>query len=235
MASIKYCLPITRFSNKQCHKLAIVVERALLPKLGFNRHMPKVVLYGPRKFGGKEMMHVHTEQTILHTEKFMAHIRGKDEIGDLQMILLNQQQLVCGAKDFLFQLPYSRYSYCEDNEVTFLWKELAALKIKLDIKGAWKPSLAHPMDAFIMENFIDKGYNKSVLEVLNDIRVYMQVSVVSDMSKNGNKMEKWALSAEVNPQSQWTWPPRRTPTRQNMKVWRDCLRGTFINNAFERR
>ena len=56
----------------------------------------------------------------------------------------------------------------------------------------------------------------------------MQVSVVSDISKNGNKMEKWALSADVNPQSQWTWPPRRTPTRQNMKVWRDCLRGTFM-------
>ena len=41
-----------------------------------------------------------------------------------------------------------------------------------------------------MEKFIDMGYNKSVLEVLNDIRVYMQVSVLSDMSKNGNKMEK---------------------------------------------
>ena len=82
------------------------------------------------------MMHVHTEQTILHTEKSMAHIRGKGVIGDLQMIHLNQQQLVCGAKDFLFQLPYSRYSYCEENEVTFLWKELVALKIKLDIKGA---------------------------------------------------------------------------------------------------
>ena len=156
-------------------------------------------------------MHVHTEQTILHTEKFMAYIRGKDEIGDLQMILLNQQQLVCGAKDFLFQLSYSRYSYCEENEVTFLWKELAALKIKLNIKGVWKPSLAHPMDAFIMEKFIDMGYNKSVLEVLNDIRVYMQVSVVSDMSKNGNKMEKWALSADVNPQSQWTCPLEEHP------------------------
>ena len=56
-----------------------------------------------------------------------------------------------------------------------------ALKIKLDIKGAWKPSLVHPMDAFIMKKFIDKGYNKSVLEILNDIRVYMQVIVVSDL------------------------------------------------------
>ena len=75
-ASIKYCLPITRFSKEQCHKIAIPVERALLPKLGFNRHMPKSVSYGPTKFWGKQMMHVHTEQLILHTEKFMVHIRG---------------------------------------------------------------------------------------------------------------------------------------------------------------
>ena len=113
MATIKYCLPITRFSKEQCHKLAIVVEKALLPKLGFNRHMPKVVIYGPRQYGGKQIMNVHTEQLILHTEKFMAHIRGGDVIGDLQMILLNTQQLVSGAKDFMFQLPYDRYSYCE--------------------------------------------------------------------------------------------------------------------------
>ena len=118
------------------------------------------------------------------------------------MILLHQQQLVCGAKAFLFQLPYSRYSYCEENEVTFLWRELAALKIKLDIKGAWKLSLVHPKDTSIMEEFIGKRYNKSVLEILNDIRVYMKVIVVSDLSMNGNKMDQWALSAETNPNSQ---------------------------------
>ena len=86
--------------------------------------MPKAVLYGPHRYGGKKFFNVHTEQTIMHTEKFMAHIRGRDEIGDLQLILLNTQQLVSGAKDFLFQADYDRYSYCEHNEVTFLWKQL---------------------------------------------------------------------------------------------------------------
>ena len=63
-------------------------------------------------------------------------ISGGDEIGDLQMILLNKQQLVCGANDFIFQLPFNRYNYCEHNEVTFLWKELSDLEITLDIQGA---------------------------------------------------------------------------------------------------
>ena len=90
VSTIKYYLPITRFTQHQCHHITTVVEHALLPKLGFNRHMPKVVLYGPKLYGGKQLIHTHTEQTILHLETFMGHIRGEDDIGTLQRILLNK-------------------------------------------------------------------------------------------------------------------------------------------------
>ena len=79
-----------------------------------------------------------------------------------------------------------------------------------------------------MEKFIDRGYNKAVLEVINDIRVFMKVTTLSNISKGGKKMTKWAMAAEVNRNYQWSWPARRHPTSQNMKVWRDCLRGTFM-------
>ena len=83
MSTIKYCLPITRFTPHQCHQVTKIVEQAILPKLGFNRHMPKAVLYDPKLYGGKQLMNTHTEQTILHLETFMAHIRGGDDIGTL--------------------------------------------------------------------------------------------------------------------------------------------------------
>ena len=136
---------------------------------------------------------------------------------------------MCGAKDFLFQLPYDRYSYCEDNEVTFLWKGLAALNIKMDIKGAWKPSLTHPMDSFLMEKFVDKGCNKAVLEVLNDSRVYMKVIVLSNISKSGNKIAKCTLVAKFNTHSQWSCPPRRT---QNPEF--ESVEGLPQRNLYER-
>jgi len=47
MSTIKYCLPITRFTPHQCHQGTKIVEQAILPKLGFNRHMPKAVLMAP--------------------------------------------------------------------------------------------------------------------------------------------------------------------------------------------
>ena len=52
MATIKYCLPVTRFDKQQCHQVTRVIEKDVLPKLGFNRHMPKAVLCGPKLYGG---------------------------------------------------------------------------------------------------------------------------------------------------------------------------------------
>ena len=147
MSTIKYCLPITRFKLHQCHQVTKIVEQAILPKLGFNRHMPKAVLYGPKLYGGKQLMNTHTEQTVLHLEIFMAHIRGGDDIGTLQRILLNKQQLVSGAEDFILHTSYSRYQYCEHNEVTFLWDKLSSLGITVDIQGAWRPTKRHRQDA----------------------------------------------------------------------------------------
>ena len=132
-------------------------------------------------------MNVHTEQTILHTENFIAHLRGEDEIGTLKRIILNTLQLAVGLKDFIFQSSYSRYPYCEANDVTFLWKKLSALQITLDMQGVWKPLLVNQNDVFIMEAFIDKGYPATILAVLNNVRIFMQVVVLSDRSKLNEK------------------------------------------------
>lgn len=96
MATIKYCLHIMRFDMHQCHQIIKVVEQAILPKIGFNRHMPKVVLYGPKIYGGKQLMNMHTKQIILHLGTSMVHTRGADDMGTLQRILLNTQQLPQG-------------------------------------------------------------------------------------------------------------------------------------------
>ena len=41
-----------------------------------------------------------------------------------------------------------------------------------------------------MEQFIDKYYSSKILEVINNIRIYVKVEVINSMSKyNGTKME----------------------------------------------
>ena len=45
-----------------------------------------------------------------------------------------------------------------------------------------------------MEQFIDKEYSSKTLEVLNNIRIYMKVVVLSDMNKhNRTNITQWAI------------------------------------------
>jgi len=55
---IRYALPITTFSTEQLHEIQKKFIYLLLPKIGLNRHMPRAVIYGPRKYGGREIMDI---------------------------------------------------------------------------------------------------------------------------------------------------------------------------------
>ena len=104
------------------------------------------------------------------------HISGG---GDEQRILLNTQQLVTRAKYFLFQASYTRYPHPEHNDVNFLWHKLSVSNIKLDIQGAWKPTTAQDQNLFLIQAFIDKGYAASILQMLNNVMIYMIVVLLS--------------------------------------------------------
>ena len=45
--SVGYCLPVTQFSLEQCEELMVPFYAAMLPKMGFNRHLPRELRYGP--------------------------------------------------------------------------------------------------------------------------------------------------------------------------------------------
>ena len=50
--SILYPLGAVFFSLEQCNIIQNLASQAYLPKLGFNRKLPKAILYGPSKLGG---------------------------------------------------------------------------------------------------------------------------------------------------------------------------------------
>ena len=72
-----------------------------------------------------------------------------------------------------------------------------------------------------MENFIDKGYSTSILTVLNDVRVFMKVVVLSDiLTYQGTKMSHWVLRGGGQPTPQLgmvTHAPTYQPKPQSME------------------
>ena len=52
IAAISYPLALTSFTTKQCCKLSVILDSAMLPRLGINRKMKKTVIYAPECLGG---------------------------------------------------------------------------------------------------------------------------------------------------------------------------------------
>ena len=73
--SVGYCLPVTQFTEEECNKLMVPFYAAMLPKMGFNRHIPKAVRFGPKKYNGKGLVHLAVHQHAKHLEEFVLNIR----------------------------------------------------------------------------------------------------------------------------------------------------------------
>ena len=73
--SIGYCLRVTQFSKTQCEGLMKPFCAAILPKMGFNRHIPLAVRYGPPRYNGKGLVHLGTHQHAKHLEELIVALR----------------------------------------------------------------------------------------------------------------------------------------------------------------
>eukprot|EP00957_Ditylum_brightwellii_P064129 4865232-Ditylum_brightwellii.AAC.2 len=60
----QYPLACTSWSKKADEKSMSPFLNAILPKLGLNRHFPRVVIHGSRLYGGFQMAHFYIKQRI---------------------------------------------------------------------------------------------------------------------------------------------------------------------------
>jgi hypothetical protein len=80
-ASVRYCLPITTFTDEECNTIQSQFYRVALPKMGMNRQMPLSVIYGPRRYGGSEYTNMATEQIGQHIHQLIGNLRRNDLVG----------------------------------------------------------------------------------------------------------------------------------------------------------
>eukprot|EP00957_Ditylum_brightwellii_P162455 12370893-Ditylum_brightwellii.AAC.1 len=75
--------------------------RDILPKLGFNQHTAREIIYGSHQYGGFQMAHLYNEQGVLVLQHVIGHLQEETITGNQIMIALSYAQLVAGCS-----LPY---------------------------------------------------------------------------------------------------------------------------------
>jgi predicted MPP superfamily phosphohydrolase len=71
---------------------------ALLPKLGYNRHMPRAVIFGPKDLGGTGLTKIEYEQIACQTEDIICTIRKGDDMASNYQITIECVQALLGTR-----------------------------------------------------------------------------------------------------------------------------------------
>ena len=182
-----YPYPVMIFTTKELEAIQRKAIYLMLPKLGINRHMPRAVIYGPRKIGGRQLMDLTIEQPTKNFETTVGHLRRSDGVADALIATLHDLQIETGRETEFFQLDPSQHQYVtKSTRWRYLWEMAWEFQIDVRIFDHWVPKSEFVNDKNIMAIAINgryyQGKNKYKLETINQCRLFQQAFYIGDLA-----------------------------------------------------
>ena len=134
--------------------------------------------------------------------------------------------MLIGTQAQFLSKDYTHHPYGEKSRLQFLWEQNTKWGITLKIKDAWNQRVLRENDLFLMDKICEKIPSHLVLNKLNDVRLWLKVSRLSDIV-----IEDRTDIAPLPTRSELKWPKRRKSLPENLKLWRDTLRNIFCGAA----
>jgi hypothetical protein len=241
---IRYCLPITTFTDTQCNKIQSPFICAFLNKLGMNKHTPRVVVWGPRKYGGLDIMNISTEQLSAHVQLLINNIRKNNETGKSMLLAMGMYQLTLGCARPFWDLDQEFYPTQSPTHLSmqYLWSKLNEIGATMHLPGMWTPKTKHKGDSAIMDDFVAiarkrRGTVSTIrpmqIELANSCRLFLQVTWFSEITiNNGKRIAPWAyFGRRRNHMTAITYPHQPRPPAHAWKEWRHLLLAAYVAAA----
>ena len=119
LPSIRYYLPITQFSEKQCKSIQQPGYNAVLPKMGFNQQLPRALIFWLLKYQGKHLSIYGIYQYTGHLVCFVGYLRQNTELSSFMRIQIDQHQQLIGSHHHFLMLNSIDYPYVGDSIYSF--------------------------------------------------------------------------------------------------------------------
>ena len=246
--TIQYPLSITTFTDEQCREIQKPLMNAILPKMGFNRKMPRVVCYGPKIMGGVNIIKIEYNQIIRHIMIMRKHIYNNDYIGKKYIELINTYQKFIGCNKFFMKEDPKNYPYrpkSDKNSITYLWEKVNQYEIEIDIEGIDYENERQTFDHSIMdivaqrkkisdqENNYDARISDHDISVTNYCRLSIGITWISQIFHNQNdkiKDEILNLNTEVGPER--VKKSGNIRSEEMKQIWKRTIRKSMLVRGY---
>ena len=168
-----YVMPVSQFTEKQCHVLDALVMRVFLPLMKINHRTPRALVHGPLQYGGMDIVKHSALQDQWGLYYFVQTLRWDDIIAN------DAYQLASGFVSCVMMIPTIQIMYFGAGcWILHLRARLSALDGSMSIEKAWAPHLQRRDDDSIMEVIADsKGLTG--MGVRTEIPVHKSISFVA--------------------------------------------------------
>ena len=232
---IRYPLPVTMFTRKQCDKIQKPFVNAILPKMGVNRNTPRAVIYGPKSMGGLEIMDLRVEQAAAQWDTTSGHLRRMDRAGKGLHITANDTQIETGSSIPFYDLDPELCTYTTENtRWNYLWKTIHSMDLKMNIYDFWTPQQKTASDRNIMDTAMHDDILKRskwpIITHINRCRLYVKAVFISDLTNDGINIDTGYLDGTIRGKNDiLEIPDIRCPTKRQWGQWRSFIHRNFLS------
>ena len=158
---------------------------------------------------GLEMPCLYTSQISEHVECLIRH-GGTDTItGQLLDGTIEVANAEIGTAGDLFSLDYDIYSpLVTDGWIKHVWHEIQEMNLQVRERTD-SLILKRQQDSFIMDTFRRNGFSEEQIGLLNMVRIFVQVTTLSDMASGDGHYLLPFINKSVNPIAHFSsvnWP-----------------------------
>ena len=233
--SITFGMMATALTKTQCEDVFKPVREHALTAMGYNRHIPAVVVHGPVKYGGMGIKDLYTIQGVEHIKILIDEVSGNSPTSGLLQILHHEHVLEIGREGFLYDMDYSQVGHLMTDSwikhtLEFVWESKIRIRGQQENLHKWREQ-----DTMIMDDFariVGNRVTKEDMRAANRCRQYLQVVTKSDIANgNGTKilLPAWQVRKEwVSYSSRaYKWPQQERPEIQDIRVWQRLLHAAY--------
>jgi hypothetical protein len=222
LKTMEYPLSTTTLTERQCGKLTSVIAAAALPWSGIMRTFPRRLLHAPLKAGGLDIPNLYVKQGISHIVRLIRYSKSKKHsTGILLRHTCEALKIELGCNGYLLADSWDLAPLAAESWIKSTWKfaQEYGIEIQDDIDDFRPLRLS---DQLLIPTFYRLGYRGTELVRLNQCRLYLRVTWLSEIvTGDGKNIEKHAVkqpySLDIN--ELFLYPNQQLPPMESWRLW----------------
>jgi hypothetical protein len=237
LTALRYSLSVTSINQIDLETIQKNMTSTIISAMGFNRNMPREVVFGARMYQGLGLRHLYDLQGSDGIRLLLQELNTPgNSLATVIKIALDIAQLEAGIQQPIMMdnrpLPYIEWGWIPSIR-DFLLHINAVITNANDPQPLFRQNDSYLMDSPVIQRL---SYKEQIL--FNRVRIFLQVECLSDITDTTGKyiLKAWTRHDVAKPsQSTKRWPKQADAGTEAWSIWKKYLTLAFTNERLKLR